>query len=163
MRAFCTQIFYCFKHVKNTKKNPHRFFGMVNIIIKKQFLENDIVHERETNMKKWRKVILAILCVGVIVGTTACGNRNGAEGDDAANNTQTEQNDTNNNDVTEGTDKNKDNNGGVVDDMGNAAGNVIDDIGNGVENITDDMTGNDNNRTNDTTGNNNNATNDANR
>ena len=105
------------------------------------------VHERETNMKKWRKVILAMLCVGVLLATTACGNANDNMGDDAANNTQTEQNDTNNNDVTEGKD-NMDNNGGVIDDVGDATGNVIDDIGNGVENITDDITGNNNNNTN---------------
>ena len=74
-------------------------------------------------MKKWRKVILAMLCFAVIFGTTACGG-NG-------------NNDTNN-DVTDGTD-----NGGVIDDVGDATGNVIDDIGNGVENITDDITGND--------------------
>ena len=77
------------------------------------------VHERETNMKKWNKAILAMLCVGVIFATTACGNRNNGANDDAANNTQTGQNDTNNNDVTEGKDNKDNKNGGVVDDMGN--------------------------------------------
>ena len=89
-------------------------------------------------MKKWRKAILAMLCVGVIFATTACATRNNGTNDNAANNTNTEQKDRNNNDVTDGTDKNKNNNGGVIDDVGDATGNVINDIGNGVENITDD-------------------------
>ena len=57
-------------------------------------------------MKKWKKAFLAMLCVGVIFGTTACGNANDNAGDNAANNTETEQKDRKNNDVTDGTEKN---------------------------------------------------------
>jgi hypothetical protein len=94
-------------------------------------------------MKKFKKAILLMLCLGVIVSATACG---GNANDDGANKTPTDQNDTNN-DVTDGTDK-KDNinDGGVINDMGNTAGDVIDDVGEGVKDMTDDMTGNGNNR-----------------
>lgn len=97
-------------------------------------------------MKKLKKIILTMLCLGVIFGTTACGTGNNNTGDDAANQTPTEQNNTNN-DVTEGTDKNK-SQGGVVDDIGNAVGDGINDIGDGVKDMTDDMTDNNNNNNN---------------
>lgn len=77
-------------------------------------------------MKKFKKIIVAMLCLCIMLGMTACGN----------------------NDVTEGTDKNDKNQGVVddvgdaVDDAGNAAGDAVDDIGNGVKDITDDVTGN---------------------
>ena len=45
-------------------------------------------------MKKFKKVILAVLCVGVIFATTACGAGNNAN-DDAANDTTTGQNNAN--------------------------------------------------------------------
>ena len=35
-------------------------------------------------MKKWKKVVLTVLCMGVILGTTACGNGNNNTNDDAA-------------------------------------------------------------------------------
>ena len=98
-------------------------------------------------MKKWKKSILALLCVSVMFAVTACGTMNDGGDNANTNNTGTEQKDRNNNDVTDGTDANN-RNGGVIDDMGDAAGNVIDDIGNGVENITDDVTGNGNNNMN---------------
>lgn len=113
-------------------------------------------------MKKFKKLVLSVLCLGVIFGTVACGNRN-AE-DDAANDTKTEQNDTmndvtdgrNNNNVTDDGNNNNNNvtddrnNDGVMDDLGNAVGDGIEDVGDGVKDVTDDLTGNDarNNRTN---------------
>ncbi len=90
-------------------------------------------------MKNFKKAIVAMLCLCVMFGVTACGDTNN-------NDTGNGQN----NDVTDGTDRRNDN-GGVIDDVGDATGNMIDDIGNGVENITDDMTGNDHNGTNDAT------------
>ena len=90
-------------------------------------------------MKHFKRTIVAILCLCVMLGVTACG---GTNNNDTGNGQ--------NNDVTDGTDRRNDN-GGVIDDVGDATGNVIDDIGNGVENITDDMTGNDNNSMNNNT------------
>ena len=113
-------------------------------------------------MKKFKKMMLSVLCVGVILGTTACGTNNGT-GDNAANDTTTQQNDAGNTDKTDNvggtsngaTDTNNGadtNNGGVVDDIGNAVGDGINDVGDGVKNITDDVTGNDGNyMTNDAT------------
>ena len=74
-----------------------------------------------------------MLCLGVIMGTVACGNNGNA----AKNN---------NNDVTEGRDHNKDDN--MIDDVGDAVKDGVDDIGNGVKDVTDDLTGNDHNKTN---------------
>ena len=79
-------------------------------------------------MKKVRKAILTMLCLGLIMGTVACGtmddtNDNGASG--------------NNNNVTEGTDKTN-----IIDDVGDAVGDGVEDVGEGVKNITDDMTKN---------------------
>ena len=76
-------------------------------------------------MKQLKKVMIAVVCFGVILGTTACGTMDNNQ----------------NNDVTEGKQDTTDN--GVIDDVGDATGNVINDIGNGVENITNDVTGND--------------------
>lgn len=75
-----------------------------------------------------------MLCLGAILGTTACGMRNDTD-NNATDRTPNEQNNTNN-DVTEGTDR-KDQDGGVIDDIGNTTGNVIDDIGNGIKDMTD--------------------------
>ena len=63
-------------------------------------------------MRKFKQVMLSVLCLFVILGTAACGTRN--------NTNDMIPNDNNMNDATEG----------------------INDIGNGIENITDDMTGN---------------------
>lgn len=86
-------------------------------------------------MKKFKKTMIAMLCLCVMLGMTACGNNDNTD------------NDGKNNDVTEGTDNN-DNDGVIddigngVDDAGNAAGDVIDDVGDGVKDVTDDVTGN---------------------
>lgn len=93
-------------------------------------------------MKKWKKAILTILCLGVMFGTVACTNMDNP--DDDANKTPTEQNDTNN-DVTEGKDKNHQN-GGVIDDVGDAVGDGVNYLGDGIKDVTDDITGNENNR-----------------
>ena len=92
-------------------------------------------------MKKWKKAILTMLCLGVILGTVACGN-NGDANDDAANDTPTEQNDTNN-DVTDGDDK--EDKGGVIDDVGDAIGDGMNNVGDGIKDMTDTVTGDKNN------------------
>ena len=78
-------------------------------------------------MKKLKKVILCMLCVGVLCSTTGCGSNTK---DDAANNTTTDKNTT--------TDPTKDNNGdGVIDDLGNAVKDGVDDVEKGVDNVRD--------------------------
>ena len=84
-------------------------------------------------MKNWKRAIIAMFCLCVVLGTTACGMGN--------NNTTDDKNKTN--DVTDGRD-----NDGVINDIGDTTGNVIDDIGNGVDNMTDDITDNDSNNNN---------------
>ena len=84
-------------------------------------------------MKKVRKAILTMLCLGLIMGTVACGTMGNANDNGASDN---------NNNVTEGTDKTKNGNGNIIDDVGDAVGNGVEDVGEGVKNITDDMTQN---------------------
>lgn len=80
-------------------------------------------------MKKLKKVILCMLCVGVLCSTTGCGSNTK---DDAANNTTTDKNTT--------TDPTKDNNGdGVIDDLGNAVKDGVDDVEKGVDNVRDGL------------------------
>ena len=86
-------------------------------------------------MKRIKKIIIAILCVGVMLGTTACGMGNGNATDNGNNN--------NVNDVTDGT-----RNDGVIEDIGDTTGDVLDDVGDGVRDITDDTIGSDNDYTN---------------
>lgn len=81
-------------------------------------------------MIKWKKAILTVLCLGMIMGMVACGNGGNTTNDK-------------NNDVTEGTDHNNDN--GVMDNVGDAVEDGVDDIGTGVKDVTDDLTGNDQN------------------
>ncbi len=92
-------------------------------------------------MKKWNKGFLILLCLCMILGTTACGSRDNTSNEGTTDQTAPEQN----NMGTDTTDNN------VVDDMGNAVGdgmdnvgNAIDDgmnaIGDGVDNMTDDLT-----------------------
>lgn len=83
-------------------------------------------------MLKWKKAILTVLCLGVIMGTVACGNNGNATNDK-------------NNDVTEGRDHNKNDN--MMDDVGDAVKDGVDDIGTGVKDVTDDLTGNDDHNT----------------
>ena len=86
-------------------------------------------------MKRWSKVFLVVLCLSVILGTTACGSRNNVTDEGTTDQA-----------VPETTDDN------VVDDMGNAVGNGIDNVGNaiddgmnaigdGVDNMTNDLAG----------------------
>lgn len=83
-------------------------------------------------MKKFKQIMLSVLCICVMLGTTACGSRNDTS--------DVVPNDTNMNDATEG-DHNAPMDNGYVDDVGDAVGEGLDDIGNGVEEFTDDMTG----------------------
>ncbi len=86
-------------------------------------------------MKRWNKGLLLMLCLCMILGTTACGSRDNTTNEGTTDQVTPEQNDTNN----------------VVDDMGNAVGDGIDNVGNaiddgmnaigdGVDNVTDDLT-----------------------
>ena len=103
-------------------------------------------------MKKFKKEILYVLCLCVMLGVTACGSRNDMNDqtpmdsnmNDATENTQGTT--TGKEDDAQSTDRNENNhttdgNGGVIDDLGDAVGEGINDIGDGVENLTDDMTG----------------------
>ena len=81
-------------------------------------------------MKQFKKVILTILCVGVILGAVGCGNTNMDD------NTT----DDRNNEVTEGTDNHRDDN--LIDDVGNAVEDGMDNVGEGVKDMTEDITGN---------------------
>ena len=82
-------------------------------------------------MRKFKQVMLSVLCLSVILGTAACGSRNDTN--------NANPNDNNMNDATEGNYYNDGN--GVIDNIGDAVGEGMDDIGNGIENITDDVTG----------------------
>lgn len=68
-------------------------------------------------MKQLRKVFLIVLCIGVVMGVTACGSSNTADDNGATGNGQVD--DTGNNQ-------------GVVDEIG-------DDIENGVDDLEDDV------------------------
>ena len=84
-------------------------------------------------MKNWKRVILAMLCLGMIVGTTACGMRNSDTTDD-------------NNKKDGVVDDVGDTAGDVIDDIGNGVKDTTEDIGNGVKDTTEDITGNDKNK-----------------
>lgn len=82
-------------------------------------------------MKKFKQIMLSVLCICVMLGTTACGSR--TDTNDAV------PNDTNMNDATEG-DHNAPMEDGSVDDIGDAVGEGLNDIGTGIEDFADDMT-----------------------
>lgn len=95
-------------------------------------------------MKQLKKAVLALLCVGTIIGMTACGSDGNAD-DNGAVQDNTTQNGTadgngNVNDATDGTD----NNNGALDEIG-------DDVKDGMDDLGDDMTDgvDDNKNTND--------------
>lgn len=98
-------------------------------------------------MKEIKRIVLTMLCVGVVLGTVACGTGNSTR-EDGVNDTNTEMEKTRNN-----------NDENVVDDLGNTIGNGVEDIGQGVKDITDDITGDNKNALNDK--NHNDMTNDA--
>ena len=59
-------------------------------------------------MKQFKKLLVLLMCTGVIMGVTACGSDKDAADNGATNNTTTgnntgEANDTNTNDATDGT------------------------------------------------------------
>ena len=93
------------------------------------------------NMKQFKKLMLILMCTGVIMGLTACGNDKNADDNGATNNTTTtdntgKANDTNTNDATDGTgDTNS-----VTDEIG-------DDIRDGANDVKDSLDG-DNDRNN---------------
>ena len=92
-------------------------------------------------MKKWNKAFLMMLCLCVILGTTACGRAADPVPNNGDNNT------------INGTPA--DNIGNTVGDGIDNVGNAIDDgmnaIGNGVDNVTDDLTNNGGSNVNDAT------------
>lgn len=89
-------------------------------------------------MKQLKKTLLALLCVGVLFGMTACGSDNTAN--DNAVNDATEGNNT----EQDRTDRNQDtNNDGVLEDVGRGVDNGVRDVVDGVEEGVEDMTGQD--------------------
>lgn len=101
------------------------------------------VKKGRDHMKKMKKWLLCFLCVGVLCGTAACGNR---EEQDVTPENQTEQKqdpDTVGGAVKDG-----------VDDVGDAIDDGVHDVTDGVDDIADDLTGNEDrnpNRDNDAT------------
>lgn len=118
------------------------------------------IHERETFiMKQFKKMLLMMMCVCVMLGCVACGNNDAM--DNGANQTDTTLDDANDNknnmnDATDGTDDANGN--GVVDDIGEGVEDIGDGIGQGVEDIGDGvgnaLDGNDNADNNGNVGNN---------
>lgn len=118
-------------------------------------------------MKRFKKLILLMMCVGMIGSMTACGNRNNAENgadqgtpgtaDDAGtnnNNGTTNNGNSNTNGATDGT-TNRDNNNTMNDNNGDGViDNAVHDVTDGIDDVADDVTGNDGVR--DDNGNNNN-------
>lgn len=87
-------------------------------------------------MKHWKKLLMMLMCVGVIMSVTACGSNNNADDNGAAGNgTANDANGTGNNGTNGATDRNGDN---VMDEIG-------DDIRDGAEDVGDALDGNDNN------------------
>ena len=68
-------------------------------------------------MKQFKRVALILMCTGVMMGITACGNNTG------------DGNTTNDNAATEGT---TDNNGGVIEDIGDGIQNGVNNVEEGV-------------------------------
>ena len=83
-------------------------------------------------MKQLKKTLLALLCVGVLFGMTACG-------------TDEPTNDPNVQDATEGKQEEKDpaDDSGVLEDVGRGVDHGVRDVVDGVEEGVEDMTGGD--------------------
>ena len=88
-------------------------------------------------MKNLKKMILLVLCVGMIGSMTACGNKN----DKTNGADQGTSNNGNVNGATAGTDKTKDrkDDNGLLDDAVDGATNGIDDMVDGVTDGVDDV------------------------
>lgn len=101
----------------------HKEAIIVNII------NTRLIYEKgEMTMKRFKKFLLLMMCVGVLCGVTACGTDNDAK--DGVNNTTDERK---TNDATDGV-KDKDGDG-VLDD---AVDDVTDGIDDAADNLTDD-------------------------
>lgn len=97
-----------------------------------QILLLERAYERERKMKNMKKLLLLVMCIGVIGSATACGNdKKTTDGADQDRTTQ------------EATDNNGD---GVIDnavrDVTDGIDDVTDDVTDGINNMTDDLTGN---------------------
>lgn len=104
-------------------------------------------------MKQFKKILAVLMCAGVVLGVTACGDSNKAD-DQSKKDETTESTDQdkgkNNNDVTEGTEeKDKtDTTDDTAGDAGDSAGEGMidkagDDLKDGAEEIGDAVTGDD--------------------
>jgi len=98
-------------------------------------------------MKQFKKMLLMMMCVCVMLGCVACGNNNatdnGANQTENANGTDTTLDDVNDNtmnDATDGTDNANGTGDGVVGEMGEDVMDGVEDMGKDVE---DAMDGND--------------------
>ena len=67
-------------------------------------------------MKQFKKLVLILMCTGVMMGITACGSNGNADDNAANNNAATDQNNTTNG-ATDGTTYDNNNNG-VADEIG---------------------------------------------
>lgn len=121
------------------------FFKSVNITGNKYYLINRYIYmnmKGRVTMKQLKRLFLALVCVGTIMGMTACGSSNnaddnGAAQDGNANGTADSAGDVtgtdNANGTNDATNGNDNNNGdGVMDEIG-------DDIKDGAEDLGDDV------------------------
>lgn len=102
-------------------------------------------------MKNIKKLLVLVMCVGVLGSMTGCGNNNNADdaADQGTNNTTMEdknQTNTTTEKKEEVKDKNKAGNTTETDRVDDRDGGVIDnavhDVTDGIDNMTDDLTGN---------------------
>ena len=111
------------------------------------------IHEREIqDMKQWKKLVMVLMCTGVLMSVTACGRDENADDNGAVNNASddagtsgTTGNGTTGNGTNDATNGNTGNNStgngtneGVMDEIG-------DDIKDGAEDVGDALDGNDTN------------------
>ena len=109
-------------------------------------------------MRQLKKTLLALLCVGVLFGMTACGTNDTADQNavnDATEGNNTDKNNVDKNNVDKNnvdknnadrnnTDSNNTDNDGVLEDVGRGIDNGVRDVVDGVEDVVD---GNETNRT----------------
>lgn len=99
-------------------------------------------------MRQLKKTLLALLCVGVLFGMTACGTNDTADQNavnDATEGNNTDKNNVDKNNVDKNNaDSNNTDNDGVLEDVGRGIDNGVRDVVDGVEDVVD---GNETNRT----------------
>ena len=105
-------------------------------------------------MKRYKKLLLLMVCTGVIGSMTACGRNNDTNGADQTDTENVDRNDnmndatggnssTNKNNTTNGTDGNNGttNNNGTTDrnEGDGVIGDAIDDVRDGIDDVADDV------------------------